>query len=64
MPEDKLLKPVSRSSFDAYANPIFLSSRILEFEDIIKLQRGKVVYLYKNGLVPNSFNDMLLLNCY
>ena len=57
-------KIVSRSSFDAYANPIFVSLRILKFEDIIKLQIGKVnMYLFKNGLLPNSFNDMFLLNC-
>ena len=56
-------KIVSRSSFDAYANPIFVNLRILKFEDIIKLQIGKVMYLYKNGLLPNSFNDMFLLNC-
>ena len=57
------IKIVSRSSFDAYANPIFVNLRILKFEDIIKLQIGKVMYLYKNGLLPNSFNDMFLLNC-
>ena len=45
------------------ANPIFVSLRILEFEDIIKLQIGKVMHLYKNGLLPDSFNDMFLLNC-
>ena len=56
-------KIVSRSSFDAYANPIFVNLRILKFEDIIKLQMGKVMYLYKNGLLPNSFHDMFWLNC-
>ena len=54
---------VSRSSFDEHANPIFVSLQILKFEDIIKLQIGKVMYLYKNGLLPDSFNDMFMLNC-
>ena len=58
-----LVRIVSRSFFDAHANPIFVSLRILKFEDIIKLQIGKVMYLYKNGLLPNSFNDIFLLNC-
>ena len=56
-----VIRIVSRSSFDAHASPIFVSFRILKFEDIIKLQIGKVMYLYKNGLLPNSFNDMFLL---
>ena len=43
--------------------PIFVSLRILKFEEIIKLQIGKVMYLYKNGLLLNSFNNMFLLNC-
>ena len=34
-----------------------------KIEDIIKLRIGKVTYLYKNGLLPNSFNDMFLFNC-
>ena len=56
--QKSLIRIVSRSSFDAHANPIFASLRILKFEDI-----GKVMYLYKNGLLPDSFNDMFLLNC-
>ena len=59
----QVIRIVSRSCFDALANPIFVSLRILKFEDIIKLQIGKVMYLYKSGLLPNSFNDMFLLNC-
>ena len=61
--QKRVIRIVSRSSFDAHTNPIFVSLRILKFEDIIKLQIGKVMYLYKNGLLPVSFNDMFLLNC-
>ena len=61
--QKRVIRIVSRSSFDAHANPIFVSLRILKFEDIIKLQIGKVMYVCKNGLLPNSFNEMFLLNC-
>ena len=61
--QKQVIRIVSRSSFVAHANPIFVSLRILKLEDIIKLQIGKVMYLYKNGLLPNSFNGMFLLNC-
>ena len=57
------IRIVSRGPFDAHANPIFVSLRILKFEDTIKLQISKVIYLNKKGLHPNSFNDMFLLNC-
>ena len=40
-----------------------MSLRILDFKDVIELQIGKV-YLYTyRGLLPDSFNDMLLFNC-
>ena len=61
--QKRVIRIVSRNSFDARANPVFVSLRILKFEDIIKLQIGKVMYLYKNGFLPDSFNDMFLLNC-
>ena len=61
--QKRVIRIVSRSSSDAHTNPIFVSLRILKFEDIFKLQIGKVMYLYRNGLLPVSFNDMFLLNC-
>ena len=61
--QKRVIRIVSRNSFDAHANPIFVSLRILKFEDIIRLQINKVMYLCKNGLLPNSFNDIFLLNC-
>ena len=61
--QKRVIRIVSRNSFDAHANPVFVSLRILKFEDIIKLQIGKVMYFYKNGFLPDSFNDMFLLNC-
>ena len=41
--QKRVIRIVSRSSFDAHANPIFVSLRILKFEVIIKLQIGKVM---------------------
>ena len=61
--QKRVIRIVSRRFLDAHANLIFESFRILKFEDIIKLQIGKVMYLYKNGLLPNGFNDVFLLKC-
>ena len=51
-----------KSTFDAHTNLIFKNLNILKFENLIKLQIGKIMYLYKNGLLPDSFNDMFLLH--
>ena len=61
--QKRVIRIISRSSFHAHANPIFVSLRIVKFEGTIKPQIGKVMYLNKNGLLPGSFNDMFLLNC-
>ena len=60
--QKRFIRIISNSPFNTHANPIFVSLRILKFEDIIKLQVGKVMYLYKNGLLPDCFNDMFLFN--
>ena len=39
--QNRVIRIVSRSSFDAHANAISVSLRILKFEDIIKPQIGK-----------------------
>ena len=48
----------SRSAFDAHTDPIFKSLKMLKFENIVSLQVAKIMYLYKNGQLPESFNNM------
>ena len=61
--QKRVIRIISRSSFDAHTNPILVSLRILKFESITILHKGKAMYLCKNGLLPDSFNDMFLFNC-
>ena len=60
--QKRVIRIISKSTFDAHTNPIFKNLNILKFENLIKLQIGKIMYLYKNGLLPDSFNDMFLLH--
>ena len=47
--QERAIRIVSRSSFEAHANTIFVSLWIPKFEDIIKFQIGKVMYVYKTA---------------
>ena len=47
---------MSRSAFDAYTDTLFKNLKILNFENIYKLQIGTFMYQYKSGLLPYSFN--------
>ena len=39
-------------------NPIFKSLKLLKFENIVSLQVAKIMYLYKSGQLPESFQNM------
>ena len=49
---------MSRNAFDAHTDPLFKNLKILNLENIYKLQIGKFMYQYRSGLLPYSFNDM------
>ena len=52
---------MSRSAFDAHTDPLFKNLKILNLENIYKLQIGKFMYQYRSGLRPYSFNSMFLV---
>ena len=58
-----VIRIISRSAFDVHTDTLFKNLKILNFEDIYKLQIGKFMYQYKSGLLPYSFNNMFLVTC-
>lgn len=61
--QKRVVRIISRSAFDGHTNPIFMSLRMVKFDNIVKLQIGKLMYLYKNGLYPERFNGVFCRNC-
>ena len=57
----QVVRIMSRSAFHAYTDPLFKSLKILNLESIYKLQIGKIMYQYRSGLLPDSFNNMFLV---
>lgn len=60
--QKRVIRIISRSAFDAHSDPIYKNLGILKFENIFKLQIGRFMYLYKAGQLPESFDNMFLLN--
>ena len=56
--QKRAVRTISRSAFDAHTDPIFKSLKLLKFENIVFLQVAKIMYIYKNGLLPESFKNM------
>ena len=59
--QKKIIRTISKVSFDAHTGVLFKEREILKFLDIYLYQIGKFMYLFKKGLLPNYFRDMFTL---
>ena len=59
--QKKIIRIISKVSFDAHIGVLFKEQEILKFSDIYLYQIGKFMYLFKRGLLPNYFRDMFTL---
>ena len=59
--QKKIIRIISKVSFDAHTGVLFKEQEILKFSDIYLYQIGKFMYLFKRGLLPNYFRDMFTL---
>ena len=56
-----LLNQSHSSKFDAHADPLFKELKMLKLDSIIRFHICKLMFLYRHGLPPESF-DMFPLN--
>ena len=60
--QKKVLRIISRSAFDAHTESIFKQLKILKLSDIYRdLKFSKFFFSFKEGLLPDAFNEMFLL---
>ena len=59
--QKKIIRIISKVSFDSHTDILFKEQMILKFPDIYLYQIGKFMYLFKKGLLPNYFQDMFIL---
>ena len=59
--EKVYIRIISKSSYDAHTEPLFKALRILKFADIYKFQVGKMMFLFRKGLLPSAFCNMFPL---
>ena len=53
---------LAKESFDAHTDPIFKNLKILKFNCIYLFQFGKLMFQFKNGLLPRTFDSEFALN--
>ena len=59
--QKKCIRIISKSSYDAHTEPLFKALRILKFANIYKFQVGKMMFLFRKGLLPSAFCNMFPL---
>ena len=56
------IRIISKSKFDAHTYPVFKELRMLKLDSIIRFHICKFMFLYRHGLLPESFKNMFPLN--
>ena len=59
--QKKILKLLSKASFDSHTGVLFKKQEILKFSDFYLYQIGKFMYLFKRAFFLNCFRDMFTL---
>ena len=58
--QKRAVRIVSKEAFNAHTDPVFHELKILKFEKNHLLHLGKIMYSYKNNLLPRNFDDSFL----
>ena len=53
---------IAKESFDAHTDPIFKNLKILKFNCIYLFQLGRLIFQFKNGLLPRTFDSKFALS--
>ena len=62
MLQKRAVRIIDKESFDAHTDPIFKNLKILKFNCIYLFQLGKLMFQFKNGLLPRTFDSKFALN--
>jgi hypothetical protein len=60
MLQKRIIRISTKETFNAHTDPIFSEVKILKFEKIHLYQLGKFMYLYRNNLLPKSFENLFI----
>ena len=60
--QKRAIRIISKSKFDAHTDPLFKELKMLKLDSIIRFHICKLMFLYRHGLLPESFDNMFPLN--
>ena len=55
------MRIITFSDFNSHTNQLFLNNEILQIDEIIKLNQLKLIYDYKNNLLPGDIQSLFNL---
>ena len=60
--QKRVIRIISKSSFNAHTNPLFKANSILKIQDITTFNIASIIYLYTTCQLPKTFQHLFKLN--
>jgi len=60
--QKKAIRLVAKANYNAHTDPLYKSLLIPKFNDIYRIQLGRLIYSFHNRIIPKSLHNMFLLN--
>ena len=58
--QKKCLRIINFSEFNAHTNELFSIDKLLKLDDVIEFNHLKIIFEYKNNLLPDTLNSLFL----
>ena len=60
--QKKCIRIMTSSDFNSHTNQLFIDLKLLKVNEIISSQQLKLIYEFKNNLLPSDLNDLFRFN--
>jgi len=60
--QKRVIRIISKSTFDANSDPIFKELELLKLSDVRQVELGKLMFSFNRSLLPSKFNNYFSLN--
>ena len=60
--QKRVIRIISKSTFDSHSDPIFKELELLKLSDIRQLELGKLMFSLSHSLLPSKFNNYFSVN--
>jgi hypothetical protein len=60
--QKRIICVISGAKYNDHTNPLFIKNNILKLDDIYKVEVAKIVFKFKQNVLPSSLQNIFTLN--